>query len=386
LRICLANLDFIPTRSSGLAVFGETLALGLAAAGQEVVMVARGAPGAPAQERIQGVEVHRTAVSRGDWVAYAWQAAPLIARLAAQRPFDIVHFLDVHFAWRFHGSYIASLHQSFLQRLVSDQGRPYHANWQELVFRSFYYRVARWWAEIPSLRRATHLISVSRNTADAFVVEGHLLPERVTVIPTGINLDRLRRRDASALRQRLGLEGKRVLLYVGFCTPRKGLVYLAQAMAQVAPEARLVIVGRWEAAYRQEFYQALGAERERVIEIGYALDEELPVYYSLADLLVFPTLLEGFGIPLVEALACGTPVVTTEHTGASAETAGPGALTVPPHNAAALAEAINHLLRDEALRQRLASDGQDWARQRYDQHRMIADYLAVYERFRQRRV
>lgn len=386
MRICLANLDFIPSRSSGLAVFGETLALGLAAAGQEVVMVARGVPGAPAQERIQGIEVHRTAVSRGDWVAYAWQAAPLIARLATEQPFDIVHFLDVHFAWRFHGPYIANLHQSFLQRLVSDQGRPYHTNWRELVFRAFYYRVARWWAEIPSLRRATHLISVSRNTADAFVAEGHLLPERVTVIPTGIDLDRLRRRDARVLRQRLGLEGKRVLLYVGFCTPRKGLVYLAQAMAQVAPEVCLVIVGRWEPAYRQEFYQALGAERERVIEIGYAPDEDLPVYYSLADLLVFPTLLEGFGIPLVEALACGTPVVTTEHSGASAETAGPGALTAPPRNAAALAEAINRLLRDEPLRQRLASEGQAWARQRYDQRRMIADYLAVYERFRRRGV
>ena len=345
-------------------------------------MVSRGAPGAPAQEWIEGIEVHRTAVARGDWVAYSWQAAPLIARLAAQRPFDIVHFLDVHFAWRFRGPFIASLNQSFRQRLIGDGGRPYHANWRELVFRSLYYRAARRLAERPALRRARHLTSGSQATVDAFVAEGLVTPERATVIPTGIDLARLRQRDAGALRQRLGLEGQRVLLYVGFCTPRKGLVYLAQAMAQVAPEARLVIVGRWEPAYRQQFYQALGAERERVIEVGYAPDEQLPVYYSLADLLVFPTLLEGFGIPLVEALACGTPVVTTEHSGASAETAGPGALTAPPRNAAALAEAINRLLRDEPLRQRLAREGQSWARERYDQRRMIAGYLAVYERFR----
>lgn len=382
MRICLANLDFVPTRSSGLAVYGETLALGLMAAGQDVTMVTRGVPGLPSWERIGGVEVHRTPVSRGDWVTYAWQAAALLARLEARRPFDIVHFLDVHFAWRYQGPFIASLLQSFHQRLTSDGGRPYHRGWADLVFRSLYYRAARRLAEGPAARRARHLVSVSQATADAFVAEGWVTPEGITVIPIGTDLERLTRRDASALRQRLGLQGKRVLLFVGFCTPRKGLTYLAQAMAQVSPEAHLVIVGRWEPTYRHEFHQALGAERERVIEVGYVPDEDLPVYYSLADLLVLPTLLEGFGIPLVEALACGTPVVTTEHSGASVETAGPGALTAPPRNASALAEAINRLLRDEPLRQRLASEGQTWARERYDQRRMIADYLAVYERFR----
>lgn len=384
MRICLANLDFIPSRSSGLAVFGETLARGLASAGHEVVVVARGLRGLPAHESIHGIEVFRTGALWGDWLAYAWQAASLIARLAARRPFDIVHFLDVHFAWRFRGPFIASLNQSFRQRLTSEGGRPYHANWRDLVFRSLYYRAARRMAELPALARASHLTSGSQATVDAFVAERRLSPTHVTVIPTGVDLERLQRRDASALRQRLGLEGRRVLLYVGFCTPRKGLVYLARAMGQVAPEASLVIVGKWEPAYRQRFYEALGEERGRVIEAGYVADEELPTYYSLADMLVFPTLLEGFGIPLVEAMACGAPVVTTEQTGASAETAGPGALTVPPRDASALAGAINRLLHDEPLRQRLAEAGQAWVRERYDQRRMVAGYLAVYERFRQR--
>ncbi len=379
MRICLANLDYTPLRTSGLGAFGETLANGLAAAGHHVTIVTRGAKGLAPSEVIAGVQVYRTAPARGDWIGYAWQAGPLIARLHAEQPFDIIHFLDVHFAWRFRGPFIAMLNQSFRQRLTSDGGLPYHATWRDLMFRSLYYRAARRWAEIPSIRRASHFTAMSQAAAEAFISEGHVRPERVTVIPTGLDLARFSRKDASALRARLGLEGQRVLLYVGFGTPRKGLIYLAQAMAHIAPEAHLVIVGRWEPDYRRRFYEALGAQASRVTEVGYAPDEELPLYYSLADVFVFPTLLEGFGLPLAEALACGTPVITTRAPGASVETAGPGALTVPPRDAHALAEAVNHLLANEAERLRLAQEGQTWARQRYDQRAMIAAYLRLYE-------
>lgn len=380
MRICLANLDFVPFRSSGLAVFGETLAKGLAEAGHEITVVTRGLPNLPAHEWIDGMQVYRTGVSRGDWIGYAWQAGPLIERLAAQRPFDIVHFLDVHFAWRYyHKVFIASLNQSFQQRLMSDGGQPYHANWRQLVFRSAYYRTARWLAETPSLRRAAQFTSGSQATADAFIAEGHVSPDRVTVIPTGVDLARWTRRDAADLRARWNLQERRVILYVGFCTPRKGLTYLAQAMQHIVPEAHLLVVGKWEPAYRQRFQEALGAEQRRVTEVGYVPDEELPYYYSLADLLVFPTLLEGFGIPLVEAMACGAPVVTTTQSGASAETAGPGAFLTPPRDPSALAEAINRLLLDEPLRQRLVEAGQAWVHARYDQRQMIARYAKVYE-------
>lgn len=379
MRICLANLDYTPLRTSGLGAFGEVLANGLAAAGHEVTMVTRGVKGLAPTETIAGVTIYRTAPTRGDWIGYAWQAGPLIARRHAEQPFDIIHFLDVHFAWRFQGPFLAMLNQSFRQRLTSDGGQPYHANWRELVFRSLYYRAARRWAEIPSIRRASHFTAMSQAAAEAFISEGYVRPERVTVIPAGLDLAHFTRRDASALRSRLGLEGKRVLLYVGFGTPRKGLTYLAEAMARITPEAHLVVVGRWEQNYRRRFYEALGPQASRVTEVGYVPDEELPLYYSMADLFVFPTLLEGFGLPLAEALACGTPVITTLAPGASAETAGPGAFTVPPRDARALVEAVNYLLANEAERRRLAEEGRAWARRRYDQNAMIAAYVRLYE-------
>ncbi len=363
-----------------MAVYGETLATGLAARGHHITVVTRHRPGAARRERLDGVEVHRVGVGRGDWIEFAWAAAPSVSRLHAAAPFDLVHVADVHFAWRYRGPFLASLHQSFRQRLTSDDGRPYHTGKLALHGKTLYYRAALAWAERPALFRARHLISVSQATADAFTKGYGVLAERVTVIPTGIDLARLRPTDPTPLRRRLGLANERVLLFVGFCSPRKGLEYLARAMHALPQDVRLVVVGRWQAAYRERVLEALGARRSHLIEAGYVPDDELPAYYSLADLFVLPSLLEGFGIPIIEALACGTPVATTS-AGASAETAGPGALVVPPRDAPALAEAILRLLDDPDERARLGRAGQAWARERYSLNTMISAYERVYERF-----
>jgi glycosyltransferase involved in cell wall biosynthesis len=108
-------------------------------------------------------------------------------------------------------------------------------------------------------------------------------------------------------------------------------------------------------------------------------DDELPAYYGLADIFVLPSLLEGFGIPIAEALACGTPAVVTS-AGASAETAGPGALVVPPADAPALAAAIQRLLDSPQERHRLAQAGRAWVEQRYSLDAMISAYEQVYQR------
>ena len=344
LRICLLNLDYIPYRSSGLAVYGETLAAGLVRGGHEVTMIAARRERTPEQESIDGVRVYRVPMGRGDWIGYAWNAGPLALELQRKQAFDIVHFLDVHLAYRFQGPYIASLFQSFRQRATSDGGLPYHSSLKSLATHLVYYHAARWLAEAPAVRRASHLIASSQATADEFGAHYGVEPERLTVAPLGIDLARFQRRDAFTLRQRMGLQGRPVLMYVGFGTPRKGLDYLAKAMSMLTADARLVLIGRWERAYRDKFYRALGAARDRVIEAGYIADDDLPLYYSVADIMVFPSLLEGFGLPLVEAMACHTPVIASQ-VGSIPEIIGPGGRLVPPRNPTALAQAIDELLR-----------------------------------------
>jgi glycosyltransferase involved in cell wall biosynthesis len=115
-----------------------------------------------------------------------------------------------------------------------------------------------------------------------------------------------------------------------------------------------------------------------VVNAGYVEDGELPRYYAMADLFVFPSLLEGFGLPIAEALACGTPVVTTE-AGSSPEVAGPGGLVVPPRASLELAAAITTLRDDAGLRRTLALQGERWVRERFDRGRMVRETLAAYQ-------
>lgn len=380
MKICLVNLDFIPHRSSGLAVYGETLSLGLASAGYEITVIAARRRGLPAHERIGDIDVYRAPIGRGDWIGYAWHAGPLVAQLQQAHRFDVIHFLDVHLAYRYRGPFVASLFQSFRQRATSDGGLPYHSNWRSLIIRLIYYHAARWLAERSAVNRANHLLAASQATADEFITHYGLQADRVTVVPLGIDLSRFRPTGARDLRLSLGLEDVPILLYVGFCTPRKGLDYLAQAMQLISDDVRLLMIGRWEKAYRTKFYRNLGSAHDRVIELGYVPDDDLPGYYAMADLFVLPTLLEGFGLPLVEALACGTPVVTT-NAGSSSEVVGPGGRIVPPRDPVALADAINDLLVDAELRRGLGQAGREWVLSRFDQSRMIQGNLAVYARF-----
>jgi len=377
MKICLVNLDFIPYRSSGLAVYGETLALGLAEAGHKVVVVSAQRPGLTAHEWHNEIEIYRVPLGPMDWVSYAWRAGPLVARLQRTYTFDMVHFLDGHFAYHYRGLFVASLFQSFRQRVTSDGGWPYHSNWRSLLVRLFYYNVARWPVEAPTVRRASGLIAASQAAADEFTTHYGIAPERVTVVPLGIDLQRFYPRDTTALRHQLELETKTLLLYVGFCTPRKGLEYLARALHQLPDTVRVLIIGRWESSYRAKVYRALGEAANRVIELGYVPDADLPDYYALADIFVFPSLLEGFGLPIAEALACETPVVTT-HAGSSPEVVGPGGRIVPPRDSDALAGAIKELERNAELRRQLGRAGRQWVLSHFDQRRMVEEHLAAY--------
>jgi len=380
LKICLVNLDFIPSRSSGLAVYGETLATGLARAGHQVTVVAARRKGLAEYEIIDSIRVHRVPLGRGNWISYAWHAGLLVSELQRRDAFDIVHFADIHFAYHFRGAFIASAFQSFRQRATSDGGLPYHSNRASLVAHWVYYHGARWLAEVPATSRARHLLASSRATADEFTTHYGVQTERVTVVPLGIDLARFRRCDASALRKELGLQNTKVLMYVGFGTPRKGLDHLAKAMSLLSSSGRLLLIGRWERAYRAKFYRALGPAADRVLEIGYVEDKDLPLYYSLADILVLPSLLEGFGLTMVEAMACRTPVVASR-VGSIPEIVGPGGRLVPPRDPAALAMAIDELLQDDVLRQSLGEAGFSWAMAHFAQERMVRDTLDVYARY-----
>lgn len=130
---------------------------------------------------------------------------------------------------------------------------------------------------------------------------------------------------------------ERFVLHVGTLQPRKNIPTLIKAMARMRrSDLPLVLVGGKGWFYDEIFAQVerLGLQ-ERVRFAGYVPDEALPLWYNAASLLVFPSIYEGFGIPIIEAMACGTPVIAAD-TSAVPEAAGDAALLFPPENVDAL--------------------------------------------------
>lgn len=380
MRLCLVSLDYAPVRTSGLTIYAERLAGRLAAGGHDLTVVAAHRPGTQARSVVDGIPVERVPLGRSDWIGYGWRAARHVARLQRARPFDIVHFLDVHFAWAYRGPYVASLLQSFRQRLTADNGRPYGSSWQNRAFRRGYYTAALHLMERPALHRARALVALSEATRQEFVGHYGVAPERIALTPESVDTNFFAPQPAevlASLRRRHGLDGRRTLVYVGFSTPRKGLEYLAAGLAALPPDVRLLLVGRWEPGYRAKVVAAAGPAWDRVIEVGPVADAEVPGYLALADLVVLPSLLEGFGLPALEALACGTPVVATS-AGSLAEVVGPCGAIVPPRDTPALVAAVNSLLGDPDRRARLALSARQRALSAFGPQRAYDSILEVY--------
>jgi glycosyltransferase involved in cell wall biosynthesis len=213
-----------------------------------------------------------------------------------------------------------------------------------------------------SARKARHVITVSERSRRDICARYRISPQRVTAIPLAPDPDLARVQDpdriASVLR-RHGVTG-RYLLHVGAITPRRNIPRLLEAFARVragAGDLALVLAGPVEepAEPLEPALARLGLEGA-VRRLGYVPPDDLPALYSGALAVVYPSLYEGFGLPVVEAMACGVPVLAAS-TSCFPEVAGDAALLVDPEDTAALEAGLRAIAGDAGLRERLASAG-----------------------------
>ena len=210
-----------------------------------------------------------------------------------------------------------------------------------------------------SVRRARRVIAVSEFTRGDLIDRYDLPPEHVVAIPNGVS-ERFRP-DAAAVieaRERLGLE-RPFVLFVGALQPRKNAPVLLEAFARLRGHDGLELVlaggdrgGRAAVQTRIEAY-GLG---ERVRLLGHVAERDLPGLYGAAELLAFPSLYEGFGLPALEAMACGTPVCASSTTGLG-EAVGEAGLTFDPSSAEQIAASMALVLESDALAGRLREAG-----------------------------
>jgi glycosyltransferase involved in cell wall biosynthesis len=230
-------------------------------------------------------------------------------------------------------------------------------------------------------KRANAIIALTNTGASDIARYMGADPERIHVIYGAYNEHcRVLKKDRiSESRSKYSLP-ERFILYVGGIDPTKNIGNLLTAYAKIRKSFphKLVFVGfnRLKVAEDLRLLDTLGL-RDDVLFTGFIPDEDIPVLYNLADLLILPSFYEGFGIPVLEAMACGCPVVTTK-TGCSPEVAGGAAILVDPHSPEEIAEAAQKVLSDGAVRADLVEKGLRRAQQ-FSWEKCARETLALFE-------
>ena len=235
-----------------------------------------------------------------------------------------------------------------------------------------------------SIRRAARIIAVSGKVKADIVQRFGIEADKVTVIYHGVEKQFTSVHSADALqrvRDKYQLPEK-FLLFVGNLEPKKNLPRLIRAFMNLKRQAhiahKLLIVGKKGWKYEPVFAQIkLEKAEQEVILAGYVAREDLPALYALAELLVFPSLYEGFGLPVLEAMACGTPVLIS-NAGALPEITGGIQPQVNPYDLADIEEKMHLLLTDAGLREKNARHGAARARA-FSWERAADQTLRVYD-------
>lgn len=230
------------------------------------------------------------------------------------------------------------------------------------------------------LRKAQHIIAVSECTKIDLIQRLEIPARKITVIYNGV--------DRNVFHPVVGRRYEfPYLLYVGTERPRKNLGTLFEAFSilkrgSIIPDLKLVKVGG--AGRTSEFRQAtlyeirrLGLEDE-VVFVDYVSDEDLAAYYSSAVALVMPSLYEGFGLPMIEAMACGCPVIAS-NSSSLPEVAGDAALFFAPRDSQKLAHLVNLLVTEPALKNKLSGRGFERVTH-FSWERMARATLHIYQR------
>jgi glycosyltransferase involved in cell wall biosynthesis len=242
-------------------------------------------------------------------------------------------------------------------------------------------RRGRWFHQrgfAAAARRADVVVTVSEFSAEEIAEHTAIPRDRIRVVPNGVDLTPASPREIERSLHTLGLDARPYVLWLGTSQPRKNVRVLVDAFARVAAADALphVLVLAGASGWLVDDEAAVRALGDRVRLLGRVPQVHLAPLFAGADLFAFPSLHEGFGIPVLEAMAQGTAVVAADIP-ALREVAGGAARFVPPEDVDAWAAALTELLTDDTARAELGSRGRAYA-PRYSWDRCADETVAVY--------
>jgi len=364
MRIAILVPGFPPKRAAGTEIATQTMARHLTQRGHEVHVITQLDKGLPTKSTDEGFCVHRLKAREMRFLGVMLFWIRIFWLLRTIDP-EVVHVQSTYITMP------ALLAKRFLGKpcVVWAQGSDiYHPTLLER-------RLTK-----SAIKNANAIIALTEHMRTTMQ---SLHQRDVLVIPNGIDLERFAHLFKAEARSELLIEeGKRIIIFVGRLHPVKGVKYLIRAMrliTQAAPEARLILLGDGE---EQQNLEALTKElnlENFVTFQGRVSNTETPRFMVASDILVLPSLSEGFPVVVLEAMACGLPIVATDVRGVSEIVADDqNGFTVQPENPEAIADRVLQLLRDEKLRSKIGENNRCHVEQ-YSWEDVVRRLEAVYE-------
>jgi len=298
---------------------------------------------------------------------YAWY--PYLIRKLRKYKLDIIHNpSQVPTFFKSKQKYILTLHDisPFLTPKEHRHGRV-------LVYKLLTPR---------TLKTADKIITVSNSTKNDLINYFNIPEEKIRVILLAADekFKPLSNKEIREAKQKYTLNFP-FILYVGTLEPRKNIPSLVKAFYKLKKKNlryKLVITGKKGWKYKEIFetIDKLNLQND-VVFTGYVADEDLPALYNAADMFVYPSIYEGFGLPPLEAMACGTPVITS-NTSSLPEVVGDAGIMVDPYDVDGLADAMHEVLTDEGLRANMIKKGLERA-EMFSWEKCARETLEVYE-------
>jgi len=297
----------------------------------------------------------------------------LMPYLIKKEKIDLMHFPHFNVPIFYNGNFIVTIHDLIITHFPSSRAT---------TLNPLIYQIKLWGYKLvisQAIKKAKRIIAVSQTTKRDIVKSFRANPEKIAVIYQGVSLTKLFDKKEKPLTIK-----KPYLLYVGNAYPHKNLDKLLMAfkifLDRFEPDMRLVLVGKEDYFYyRLKKYARDLKLTNKVIFTGYVTDRELAWLYKNALLYVFPSLMEGFGLPPLEAMNFDLPVVSS-NASCLPEILGDSVVYFNPNNENEIAEVIFKVVSDKKLQERLKYRGKKNVR-KFDWKKCAAETLRIYKKF-----
>jgi glycosyltransferase involved in cell wall biosynthesis len=363
MKIALLTYTFPPKWLSGTEVATCNLAKYLARQGHDVHVITSLDAGLPKIETKDGFQIHRTKFNRVKYIGCIIFWAKIVKMLKAIKP-DVVHSQMIGMGM----PALVAKKLFGLPYVIWGRGSDvYLTLWYERLFLK------------PAVKNADAVIALTEQMKEKI---GAFYKRDASVIPNGINLDEYAGLSKENLRAELKIEpDDKVIIYIGRLSAVKGVEYLIRAMGLVkekAPAAKLILIGDGSEKEKvKSIIKQLNLEH-LIIQLPQVPNQNIPKYAAVSDLLVLPSLSEGFPMTILEAMASGLPVVATKVSCLTEIVKeGKNCFLVEPANPEQLAEKILLLLKNDGTRAMMSANNKESVKQ-YSWESVISQLEKIY--------